>query len=95
MPSMKDKLAQAVRNSLNLPRLRVQVRQNKSRRTWSFRLEHRHASSEWLELNAGAVAIMKQVELLPPSHLGVFRLAYAALQDRKIQATDTPRHGGK
>jgi hypothetical protein len=76
---MKDKLAQAVRNSLNLPRLRVRVRQNKSRRTWSFRLEHRYASSEWLELNASAVAIMKKVGLLPPLHLGIFRLAYAAL----------------
>jgi len=79
MPSMKDKLAQAVRNSLNLPRLRVRMRQNKSRRTWLFQLQHRHAGSEWLELNAGAVAIMKKVGLLPPLYLGIFRLAYAAL----------------
>ena len=77
--TLKDRLAQAVRNSLNLPRLRVRVRQSKTRRTWLFRLEYRRASSEWLELNARAVAIMKKVGLLPPLYLGIFRLAYAAL----------------
>jgi hypothetical protein len=82
---MGERLAQAVRNSLNLPRLRVRVRHNKAHnrahRAWSFRLEQGRASSEWLDLNAGAVAVMKKVGLLPPLHLGVFRLAYAALQD--------------
>ena len=80
---MERRLAQAVRNSLNLPRLRVRVRRNPARRSWSFCLEQGRAHSEWMELDARSAAVMKKVGLLPPIHLGLFRLAYDALQRKE------------
>ena len=73
-------LAQAVRNSLNLPDLHVSVRRNKTRQTWSFRLHKDSASSGWIELNAGAIEIMKKLGLLPALHLGTFRVSYQELR---------------
>ena len=81
--TLEEKMAQAVRNSLNLPRLQVLVRRNPSRKTWSFRLKRGRAISDWLELDAGSVAVMKKVGLLPPLHLGTFRLAYDELKNKE------------
>ena len=80
MAKLEQKLAQAVRNSLNLPDLRVAVRQNKSRRSWSFCLKENGACSDWLELDAGSIEVMKKIGLLPAIHLGVFRIAYDLLR---------------
>ena len=80
MAKLEQKLAQAVRNSLNLPGLRVAVRQNKSRRSWSFRLKENGDCSDWLELDAGSVEVMKKIGLLPAIHLGIFRITYDLLQ---------------
>ena len=80
MVKLEEKLAQAVRNSLNLPRLKVSVRPGKPRRNWGFRLHHEGVSSDWLELDGESIRIMKQVGLLPALHLGTFRIAYAALR---------------
>jgi len=76
-------LVQAVRHSLNLPKLRVRVRPAKASGDWLVYLEQGKARSEWLALDAGSVAVVKKVGLLPPIQLGVFRLAYAALQEKK------------
>ena len=77
---LETTLAQAVRNSLNLPDLKMDVRRNKVRRTWSFRLHKDSASSAWIELDAGATEIMKTLGLLPALHLGTFRVAYQELR---------------
>ena len=77
---LEEKLAQAVRNSLNLPDLKVSVRSGKPRRTWRSRLHHEGASSDWLELDGESIRIMKEVGVLPALHLGTFRVAYAALR---------------
>jgi hypothetical protein len=73
-------LAQAVRNSLNLPQLKVDVRRIAKRRAWCFRLHKDSASSGWIELDDGAAAIMKQLGILPALHLGTFRVAYQELR---------------
>ena len=80
MTKLEEKLAQAVRNSLNLPRLRVSVRRNPLSRTWGFCLHKNRKSSDWLALDAGSIAIMKQFGLLPALHLGTFRVAYDLLR---------------
>ena len=81
MGKLEERLAQAVRNSLNLPNLKVSVRRNVVRRTWSFQLHKDGASTDWLELDAGAIAIMKKLGLLPALHLGTFRVAYMGLRN--------------
>lgn len=73
-------LAQAVRNSLNLPKLKVDVRRIPTRRAWRFRLHKDSVCSGWIELNDGAAAIMKQLGILPALHLGTFRVAYQELR---------------
>ena len=88
---LETTLAQAVRNSLNLPDLKLDVRRNKVRRTWSFRLHKDSASSAWIELDAGATEIMKTLALLPALHLGTFRVAY---QELRI-ATETNQQGAR
>ena len=88
---LETTLAQAVRNSLNLPGLKLDVRRNKVRRTWSFRLHKDSASSAWIELDAGATEIMKTLALLPALHLGTFRVAY---QELRI-ATETNQQGAR
>lgn len=80
MGKLEATLAQAVRNSLNLPDLRVSVRRNRTRRTWSFRLHKDSVASGWIELDAGAIEIMKKLGLLPALHLGTFRVAYQELR---------------
>ena len=77
---LEASLAQAVRNSLNLPELKVDVRRIPTRRAWRFRLHKGSASSGWIELNDGAAAIMKKLGLLPALHLGTFRVAYQELR---------------
>ena len=79
MAKLEQKLAQAVRDSLNLPGLRVAVRQNKSRRSWSVSLKENNACSDWLELDAGSVEVVKKIGLLPAVHLGIFRITYDLL----------------
>jgi hypothetical protein len=73
-------LAQAVRNSLNLPQLKVDVRRIKTRRAWRFCLHKDSVCSGWIELNDDDAAIMKQLGLLPALHLGTFRVAYQELR---------------
>ncbi|HWP85329.1 MAG TPA: hypothetical protein VNN17_09080 [Terriglobia bacterium] len=73
-------LAQAVRNSLNLPHLRVLARPGREPGSWQVRVGNGSAQSEWITLPPGAVAVAKKVALLPPRLLGHFRLAYAALR---------------
>ena len=77
---LEDKLAMAVRNSLNLPNLEVSVRRSKSHPSWRFRLHKDGVSSELLELDADCIRVMKEIGLLPALHLGTFRVAYAALR---------------
>ena len=88
MATLAKMLAQAVRNSLNLPNLNVTVRRNRTRGTWSFRLHKNGTSSEWLELDAGAIEIMRQLGLLPALHLGTFRVAYMELR-RATEANES------
>lgn len=78
MTRVEEKLAAAVRKSLNLPALKVNVRRSGSR--WLFQLRLEGASSEWLELASDDIRVMKQLGLLPALHLGKFRVAYAALR---------------
>ncbi|MGH9783097.1 MAG: hypothetical protein ACRD88_02835 [Terriglobia bacterium] len=77
---LETSLAQAVRNSLNLPELKVDVRRIPTRRAWRFRLHKDKASSGWIELDDGAAGIMKKLGLLPALHLGTFRVAYQELR---------------
>ena len=79
---MEARVAQAVRNSLNLPELQVQVRRGPERSCWQVRLRQGKERSEWLTMNAGAVAVIKKVTLLPPMLLGQFRLAYDAISNK-------------
>ncbi len=78
MTKLEEQLAAAVRKSLNLPDLKVSVR--KGQRNWLFRLHSDKASSEWLELEADDIRVMKQLGLVPALHLGMFRVAYDALR---------------
>ena len=77
---MERTLTQAVRNSMNLPELKVDVRRIPARRAWRFRLHKDSVSSGWIELDDGAAAIMKELGLLPALHLGTFRVAYQELR---------------
>jgi hypothetical protein len=74
-------LAQAVRNSLNLPDLKVDVRRIKSHNAWGFRLHKGSAASGWIELNDDAARIMEELALLPALYLGTFRVAYQELRE--------------
>ena len=76
---VQDRIAQAVRNSLNLPKLRVEARRGLERGSWQVRLKLGKECSEWLTLNAGACAVIGKVSLLPPMLLGHFRLAYDSI----------------
>lgn len=75
-----DRVAQAVRNSLNLSDLRVRVRRGPERGCWQAQLQLGPGRSEWLGLNPAAVAVIKKITLLPPRLLGKFRLAYDSLK---------------
>lgn len=81
MTKLEEKLAAAVRKSLNLPDLKVNVR--KTPRNWLFRLHSEGASSEWLELGPDDIRVMKQLGLVPALHLGMFRVAYVGLRRAK------------
>ena len=78
MQKLELRLAEAVRKSLNLPSLKVNVR--KMPRRWLFQLQEGRAASEWLQLSADDIRVMKQLGLLPALHLGMFRVAYAGLR---------------
>jgi len=78
MTKLHGQLAAAVRNSLNLPDLKVSVR--KGARNWKFQLQSEGASSAWLDLEEDDIRVMKQLGLLPALHLGMFRVAYHALR---------------
>ena len=69
-----------MRNSMNLPELKVDVRRIPARRAWRFRLHKDLVSSGWIELDDGAAVIMKELGLLPALHLGTFRVAYQELR---------------
>ncbi len=79
-------LAQAVRNSLNLPGLKVDVRRVRTRRAWRFRLHKGTVASGWIELNDAAARIMQDLAILPALYLGTFRVAYQEL--RELTETD-------
>ena len=87
-------LAQAVRNSLNLPELKVDVRRIKTRRAWRFRVHKDAMCSGWIELDDGAAAIMKKLGLLPALHLGTFRVAYQELRVLTETNEQPRRHQG-
>ena len=91
---LEDKLALAVRNSLNLPDLEVSVRRSKSHPSWRFCLHKDGVSSEWLELDTDSIRVMKEIGLLPALHLGTFRVAYAALR-RLAEGVQSRKSGGK
>jgi hypothetical protein len=74
-------LAQAVRNSLNLPKLKVDVRQIKARKAWRIRLHKDSICSNWIELNEGDARIMRELAILPAIRLGIFRVAYQELRE--------------
>ena len=76
---MENQIAQAVRNSLNLPKLRVEARRGPERGSWQVRLKQGRESSDWLTLTAEDVAVIGKRNLLPPMLLGHFRLAYDAI----------------
>jgi hypothetical protein len=80
-PKPETALAQAVRNSLNLPKLKVDVRRIQARKAWRFRLHKDSICSGWIELNDGAARIMRELALLPAIHLGTFRVAYQELRE--------------
>ncbi len=80
MAKLEQQLAQAVRDSLNLPELHVVARRNPSRRSWSVCLKENGSSSDWLELDSGSVDVIKKVGLLPAIHLGIFRITYDLLR---------------
>ena len=80
-PKPETALAQAVRNSLNLPKLKVDVRRITARRAWGFRLHKDSASSKWIELNATDARIMQELAILPAIRLGTFRVAYQELRE--------------
>lgn len=79
---LESQVIRAVRRSLNLPRLRVAARPGPERGCWQVCLSRGGRCSSWLTLPPSAVAVIRKVELLPPRLLGVFRLAYDALQHR-------------
>ena len=79
MAKLQEALAQAVRNSLNLPRLRISVRRKRASRAWSVCLHKNRKSSQWLALDDGSVKIIQKVGLLPALQLGTFRVAYQLL----------------
>jgi hypothetical protein len=79
-PGIPDRIAQAVRNSLNLPGLNVEARRGRERGCWQVRLKQGADRSEWLTLNAAAVGVIRKLALLPPMLLGQFRLAYDAIR---------------
>jgi hypothetical protein len=81
--ALEAQVVQAVRNSLNLPRLQVQVRRGNESGCRLVCLKQGRSHSEWLELNSASIAIVRKVGLLPPRLLGVFRLAYDGLQGQK------------
>jgi hypothetical protein len=96
--TLEATLAQAVRNSLNLPGLRVDVRHIPTRRAWRLRLHKDSVSSGWIELDDGAAAIMKKLGLLPALHLGTFRVAYQELRvltEVREPTMKAQRHKGK
>ncbi len=74
-------LALAVRNSLNLPKLQVDVRRVRARRAWRFRLHKDRVCSHWIELNEDSARIMQELAILPAIHLGTFRVAYQQLRE--------------
>ena len=80
-PKPETALAQAVRNSLNLPKLKVDVRRIAARRTWGFRLHKDSLCSNWIELNASDARIMQELAILPAMRLGTFRVAYQELRE--------------
>ena len=87
MTKINEQLASAVRKSLNLPRLKVNVRRTGIR--WLFQLRHAGSSSEEIELAADDIRVMKQLGLLPALQLGNFRVAFAKLRrvgEKKAQA---------
>ena len=87
MNKVNEQLASAVRKSLNLPRLKVSVRRTGMR--WLFQLRHGGGASEWIELAADDIRVMKQLGLLPALQLGNFRVAFAKLRradEKKSQA---------
>ena len=80
-PKPETALAQAVRNSLNLPKLKVDVRRIKTRKAWRFRLHKDAICSGWIELNDGDARIMRELAILPAIRLGTFRVAYQELRE--------------
>jgi len=80
-PKLETALAQAVRNSLNLPKLKVDVRLVKARRAWRFRLHKDSVSSGWIELSAADARIIQELAILPAIRLGTFRVAYQELRE--------------
>ena len=80
LPSMPDRVAQAVRNSLNLPKLKVEARRGPGRGSWQVRMKQGRECSAWLTLHAGAVEVIRKVALLPPMLHGQFRVAYDAIR---------------
>ena len=74
-------LAEAVRNSLNLPKLKVDVRRIAARQAWRFRLHKDSLCSNWIELTAADARIMQELAILPAMRLGTFRVAYQELRE--------------
>jgi hypothetical protein len=90
-PKPETALAQAVRNSLNLPKLKVDVRRIATRRAWGIRLHKDSLCSNWIELNDADARIMRQLAILPAIRLGTFRVAYQELRE----LTEPKRQGQK
>ena len=83
---IQEQIAQAVRNSLNLPRLGVEVRRALEPGSWRVRLKRGRNASEWLTLPPPAVNVIKKVRLVPPRLLGQFRLAFDAIKVSKPES---------
>jgi len=80
VPGVEDQLARAVRNSLNLPRLRMDARRSGALKCWQVRLRRGVRASDWISLDAQTAAVMTKLGLVPPRHLGTFRLAYDSIK---------------
>ncbi len=83
--NLEKKLVQAVRNSLNLPRLRVRARRSRTKGGWLVCIEEGKVRSEWLLLDLRALAVIRKVGHLPPMLLGIFRLAYDSITNKELR----------
>ena len=83
---LAEQIAAAVRRSLGTPRLRVEARRVSSASPggftgWRVRLHEHRRTSAAIELDAPAIAVIKQLGLIPPEYHGDLRIALAGIRE--------------